>query len=172
MQEAAGLRTEEIDALYDWEENFGIPENGNHLGITGTYTCKNLCELVKTSDAEILMRYGKDFYAGKPVLTHKTYGKGHIYYVCADMELAFYEDFYGRIVKEAGVQAPLKFVPAGVSVSLRENEAYEYLFIQNFAREAKAVPIPTGYELIYGTETEVLEPLETRILKRRKLITK
>ena len=88
--EAAGLRTEEIDALYDWEENFGIPENGNHLGITGTYTCKNLCELVKTSDAEILMRYGKDFYAGKPVLTHKTYGKGHIYYVCADMELAFY----------------------------------------------------------------------------------
>lgn len=73
------------------------------------------------------------------------------------MELAFYEDFYGRIVKEAGVQAPLKFVPAGVSVSLRENEAYEYLFIQNFAREAKAVPIPTGYELIYGTETEVLD---------------
>ena len=89
-------------------------------------------------------------------------------YVCADMEQAFYEDFYGRTVKEAGVQAPLEFVPAGVSVTLRENEAYQYLFIQNFAREPKAVPVPAGYEVLYGTEKEVLAPLETRILKRSK----
>ena len=47
--EAAGIRTEEIDALYDWEENHGIPETGNHLGITKSYTCKNLCELAKVS---------------------------------------------------------------------------------------------------------------------------
>ena len=31
-------RTEEIDALYDWEENVGIPETGNHLRITESYT--------------------------------------------------------------------------------------------------------------------------------------
>ena len=54
LMEAAGLRTTEIDALYDWEENHGISEPGNHLGISGTYTCKNLCELVKVSDAEVL----------------------------------------------------------------------------------------------------------------------
>ncbi|MFR3947919.1 MAG: beta-galactosidase trimerization domain-containing protein [Ruminococcus sp.] len=102
--EAAGLRTTEIDALYDWEENHGISEPGNHLGISGTYTCKNLCELVKVSDAEVLMRYGDDFYAGAPVVTHKAYGKGHVYYVGADMEQAFYSDFYGKASKEAGIR--------------------------------------------------------------------
>lgn len=56
----------EIDALYDWEENHAIPEAGSHLGISNVYTCKNLCELVKVSDAEVLMRYGEDFYQGYP----------------------------------------------------------------------------------------------------------
>ena len=107
LMEAAGLRTTEIDALYDWEENHGISEPGNHLEISGIYACKNLCELVKVSDAEVLMRYGDDFYAGTPVVTHKSYGKGHVYYVGADMEQAFYSDFYGKAAKEAGIQAPL-----------------------------------------------------------------
>ena len=34
----AGIRAEEIDALYDWEENVGIPETGNHLRICLLYT--------------------------------------------------------------------------------------------------------------------------------------
>ena len=58
---------------------------------------------LKVSDAEVLMRYGEDFYQGYPVLTHKTFGKGHVYYVCADMELGFYQDFYGRVAAEAGL---------------------------------------------------------------------
>ena len=29
------------------------------------------------------MRYGEDFYQGYPVLTHKAFGKGHVYYVCS-----------------------------------------------------------------------------------------
>lgn len=168
LMEAAGLRTTEIDALYDWEENHGISEPGNHLGISGTYTCKNLCELVKVSDAEVLMRYGDDFYAGAPVVTHKAYGKGHVYYVGADMEQAFYSDFYGKAAKETGIQAPLGFVPAEVSVTLRENQENEYLFIQNYARETKAVPVPAEYEVIYGAADEIMQPLATRVLKKKK----
>ena len=168
LMEAAGLRTTEIDALYDWEENHGVSDPGNHLGISGTYTCKNLCELVKVSDAEVLMHYGEDFYAGTPVVTHKAYGKGHVYYVGADMEQVFYSDFYGRAVKEANIQTPLEFIPAGVSVTLRESQEKEYLFIQNYARETKAVPIQEGYEVLYGTKEEIMQPLATRVLSRKK----
>ena len=163
LMEAAGLRATEIDALYDWEENHGISEPGNHLGISGIYTCKNLCELVKVSDAEVLMRYGDDFYAGAPVVTHKAYGKGHVYYVGADMEQAFYSDFYRRTAKEAHIQAPLEFIPEEVSVTLRENQ-----FIQNYARETKAVPVPSEYEVIYGAADETMQPLATRVLKKKK----
>ena len=168
LMEASGIRAEEIDALYDWEENHGIPETGNHLGITKSYTCKNLCELAKVSDAEVMMRYSEDFYQGYPVLTHKKYGKGHVYYVAADMEAAFYEDFLGRAADEAGVDTPLDFVPEGVSVTTRETEDTEYLFIQNFAGKTQTVSVPEDYEVIYGTDSENMSPLQTRILKRKK----
>ena len=141
LMEAAGIRAEEIDALYDWEENVGIPETGNHLRITESYTCKNLCELAEVSGAEVLLRYGKDFYQGYPVLTHKKYGKGHVYYVAADMEAAFYEDFLGRAAEEAGVKMPLTFIPEGISVTTRENEDTEYLFIQNFGEKTETVSV-------------------------------
>lgn len=168
LMEAAGIRTEEIDALYDWEENVGIPETGNHLRITESYTCKNLCELAKVSDAEVLLRYGRDFYQGYPVLTHKKYGKGHVYYVAADMEAAFYEDFLGRAAEEAGVKMPLTFIPEGISVTTRENEDTEYLFIQNFGEKTETVSVSGDYEVLYGSTDENIAPLATRILKRKK----
>ncbi|MFQ7766708.1 MAG: Beta-galactosidase C-terminal domain, partial [Blautia sp.] len=55
-----------------------------------------------------------------------------------------------------------------VSVTVRENEDTEYLFIQNYARKPQAVPVPAEYELLYGTESEVMAPLQTRILKKSK----
>ena len=166
--DVTGIRSAEIDALYDWEENHAIPEKGSHLGISNVYTCKNLCELVEVSDAEVLMRYGEDFYQGYPALTHKTFGKGHVYYVCADMELGFYQDFYGRVAAEAGLKSPVEFIPEGVSVTVRESEDTEYLFIQNYAHKPQTVAVPAEYELLYGTESEVMAPLQTRILKKRK----
>ena len=114
------------------------------------------------------MRYGDDFYAGAPVVTHKAYGKGHVYYVGADMEQAFYSDFYGKAAKEAGIQAPLGFVPAEVSVTLRENQENEYLFIQNFGEKTETVSVPGDYEVLYGSTDENIAPLATRILKRKK----
>ncbi len=168
LVDVAGIRSTEIDALYDWEENQGIPETGNHLGISKAYTCKNLCELVEISDAEVLMRYGEDFYQGYPVLTHKVFGKGHVYYICADMELGFYQDFYKRVAEEAGLRSPIEFIPEGVAVTVRESKDAEYLFVQNYARKSQTVPVPAEYELIYGAESEVMAPLQTRILKRRK----
>ena len=165
LMDVTGIRSAEIDAL---EENHAIPQAGSHLGISNVYTCKNLCELVEVSDAEVLMRYGEDFYQGYPVLTHKTFGKGHVYYVCADMELGFYQDFYGRVAAEAGLKSPVEFIPEGVSVTVRESDDTEYLFIQNYARKPQTVAVPAEYELLYGTESEVMAPLQTRILKKSK----
>ena len=88
LMDVTGIRSTEIDALYDWEENHAVPNSSNHLNLQKTYRCNHLCELLEVSDAEVLMRYGEDFYAGKAALTHKTYGNGHAYYVAADMELS------------------------------------------------------------------------------------
>ena len=50
----------------------------------------------------------------------------------------------------------------------KENQENEYLFIQNYARETKAVPVPSEYEVIYGTADEIMQPLATRVLKKKK----
>ena len=74
-----GLRSEEIDGLYDWEENHLIPVGGNDLGLTKSYSCRYLCDLVRVNGAEPVMVYADDFYAGHAALTRNTYGKGEHY---------------------------------------------------------------------------------------------
>lgn len=169
LLDVAGIRSAEIDALYDWEENYIVPDENNSLGMKRKYRCKNLCELVEVSDAETLMRYEKDFYAGKPALTYKAYGSGQVYYVCADMEDAFYQDFYTLILKKAGIRSVVEYIPEGVSVNVRETDEMEYLFIQNYGRSAVTVPVPENFVTLYGNESDVIEPLATKVFKRNKI---
>ena len=86
------------------------------------------------------------------------------------MELDFYRDFYTRITKEAGVKPILESVPEGVSVTVRENETAEYIFIQNYAREAQTIAIPNGYEVLYGSQDKIFHPLQTKVWKKIKAI--
>lgn len=168
LMEVMGLRSTEIDALYDWEENSAKALADNVLGLSGSYTCKYLCDLVKTTEAESLMEYEQDFYQGMPVLTHHAYGKGHTYYVAADMEERFYQDFYRGVAKEAGILGPMEEVPEGVEITCRENENAKYVFVQNFGRSSVCVKIPEGYECIFGSDNEIMNPLETKVLKKKK----
>ena len=36
------------------------------------------------------------------------------------------------VAAEAGLKSPVEFIPEGVSVTVRESEDTEYLFIQNY----------------------------------------
>lgn len=84
------------------------------------------------------------------------------------IEYAFCHDLYEKVVKEAGIIAPVEFVPKEISINTRESENAEYLFIQNFGKKAVGVPVREGYKVIYGKKNEIVEPLKTRILKREK----
>lgn len=167
MIEAAGLRSTEIDGLYDWDENHAVPRQGNHLGLSKMYSCRNLCDLVKVQDdTEVLMQYGEDFYQGMPALTYHAYGKGQIYYVCADMEEDFYQEFYEKVGAEAGLEKPLEQIPKGVSVATRERDGAVYLFIQNFSGKTVEVPMQGTYTLLYGEDGAQMKPLESRVWKK------
>ena len=102
LLDVMGLRSMEIDGLYDGEWNEGVPVPQNRLHLTRTYRCSNLCELVKPSTAEVLMTYGKDFYAGMPALTENQYGAGKAYQICAGFEQGLYDELCGKLAEEAG----------------------------------------------------------------------
>lgn len=102
LMDVLGIRSTEIDGLYDWEENSLVPVEGNLLGMEKTYSCKYLCDLVELRGAKTVMTYGSDFYVGYPALTVNSYGKGQAWYVAADAEKEFQEDLIRKIAEQSG----------------------------------------------------------------------
>lgn len=169
LMDVFGLRSTEIDGLYDWECNHAAAAQESPF--TKTYICKNLCDLVKPTTAKTLLKYQEDFYQGMPALTENTYEKGTAYYICADLEQDFYNDFYRMLAEKAGLAAPVKWeIPAGVEVSTRQNQEAQYLFVQNFNAEAVKIPLQeeTG-EALLGEKADQIPGYGTVVLKRKSL---
>ncbi|SHO47638.1 beta-galactosidase [Anaerocolumna xylanovorans] len=167
LMKVLGLRSTEIDALFDWEENH-IAKSGKIIPeLKERYHCKNLCDLVSTSTAEVLMEYGEDFYKGMPAFTVNSYGGGKAYYVCADMDEDFYLDVFGKLINEAQIAQVIKDLPVGVEVNIREQEGIRYVFIQNYQQHSVTLQLPEEeYSIIYGDyKGGELESFGTLILK-------
>ena len=168
LMDVFGLRSTEIDALYDWENNVSIPVEGNSLGLNAQWNCKNLCDIVKVSTAEVLGVYGEDFYAGMPAITKNQYGKGIAYYVCADFEQGFYDDFISKIVGLTNIKKPVKVIPNGIEVTTRKSEQNEYIFIQNFNNHEVDIKIELeDAKIILGKyEHGKMQKFETIVIKK------
>ena len=163
LMDVMGLRSTEIDALYDGETNVVKAVVGDV-----SYQCERFCQLVDIKTAEPLFVYGEDFYAGTPAMTVNEFGKGKAYYVCADAEQKFFDNVYEEIVTKAGVERPLKqAIPEGIEVSTRQSNGVEYIFIQNFNKVPTAfTPELNGAQVLFGEVTGEMKPFSTIILKR------
>ena len=169
LMDVMGLRSTEIDALYDGESNVGVPCQGNHLHMTESYRCTNLCDLVKASTAEVLMTYGEDFYEGMPALTCNRFGEGRAYYICADFEQEFYNELFRKVTAEAGVKRAVTHIPCGVDITTRESGQAVYLIVQNFNRKPVEISLPVEeYPVWYGSYDGTIGKWETVILKKEK----
>ena len=163
LMDVMGLRSTEIDGLYDGESN-----TLKALDSGAEYSCEHLCQLVDVKTAEPLFVYGSDFYAGTPALTVNSYEKGKAYYVCADAEQKFYDDLYAEIVEKAGVSRILtQDIPEGIEVSSRRGEDAEYIFVQNFRPETVDFrPEVEDCEVLFGEVTGAMAPFSTIVLKK------
>lgn len=136
LMDVMGLRSTEIDALYDGEWNRLVPvknveeicdideiyksdkiNRGDRKSkvygrdravdiLDKEYRCENLCQLVSIKEASAFMVYGDDFYANTPAATVNRYGDGKAYYICADAQEEFYEDLYEKIVRDTDIVLP------------------------------------------------------------------
>ncbi len=170
LMDVLGIRSEEIDGLYDWEENQMVPVKDNELGLSKTYTCKYLCDLVKVQTARTLMTYGSDFYKGYPCLTVNEYGEGKAWYVACDGEKEFYEDFIGRALDDSHIAGAVKEeIPEGLEITTRETDSIRYYIYQNFGESPVMPPLPDGeIQCIFGSASEPLPPCGFLLLKSFK----
>ena len=170
-----GLRSTEIDALYDHEENYIVPVKESSIHLSSQWKCKNLCDLVKVSTAEICGVYGEDFYQGYPALTRNAYGEGKAYYICADFEQGFYDEVYQQLINEIELKLPIEKigmdkVPEGIEVTTRCNDEYMYIFIQNFNRKPMEIHLNLEQkEIITGEyKNNQIQALSTIVVKGLK----
>lgn len=167
LMDVLGIRSMEIDGLYDWEKNSLIPVSDNLLGLGRTYTCKYLCDLVELRGAEAVMTYGDDFYAGYPALTVNAYGDGQAWYVAADAEKEFQVEFLRRIAEKAGISCGVEGeIPEGLEITTRENSEATYYIYQNWGSQTVEIPLPKGeIQTLYGETEKGLEPYGLAVLK-------
>ena len=161
MTDVYGIRYEEIDGLYDGETN--AMEYGGK-----TYTLKNLCERIHPSTAKTLAVYQKDFYAGEPVLTENSFGKGKAYYIASQPVQEFMHDFYRELVMANGIKPALDAVlPQGVTATRRIGDI-EVAIIQNYNPSPVSISLRKSakdYETGEAYEGELrLEPYGVKFL--------
>lgn len=171
LTDVLGLRSEEIDGLYDGETNRFVPVHGNRLGLEKSYTCRHLCDLIRLKGAVPLMEYADNFYKGYPALAIHPYGKGFAYYISADADADFYEDLYKRILDRQQIRPILERVPEGIEVSSRTDKKFEYVFIQNYTSDAVAICLPDDIDILYGNYDGSILGYATVIFRRKSLST-
>ena len=142
LRQLLGIWSEEIDALYDDEENAVAAAPGNSLGLGGTFRAHTLCDLIHSEGAEVLATYQRDFYAGRPALTANRVGQGTAYYVAFRGDDDLLDGLYSRIISRAGLRRVIDAeLPEGVTAQMRTDGAREFVFLLNFKREPQKVDL-------------------------------
>lgn len=138
LKDILGIWVEESDALPEGE--------GNRFLYGGKeYRAEILCDLLHLQGAEALSVYEEDFYAGMPVLTAHSYGKGKAFYMAARSGDDFYEEFIKDLCEEAGIR-PIMEAPQQIEVTMRENGNGKFLFLLNHGEDTQEAVLPCGGE--------------------------
>ncbi len=150
LRDLLGIWVEEIDALPPEVKNQIVMKNDGG-SLSGSYDCSLLFDIIHSEGAEVLAEYGSDFYAGTPVITCNSYGKGKAYYVGTCPDKAFLTDFVKTVCEEKQVK-PLLEVPKGVEVTERRKDGSSFFFILNHNADAVGLENIEGTDLLTGKE--------------------
>jgi beta-galactosidase len=176
LKEVLGIWSEEIDALYDKDENYVVFDEANELGVRGEYKAKELCEIIHLEGARDLAKYKKDFYVGYPAVTVNNYGNGKAYYIAFRNNDDFVDDFYGKIIELLDIKRAINIdLPVGVTAQLRTDGNREFIFLLNFTDEKKVVNIKDMifFDLLSGemiSKKTTLTSYGFKILERKSIV--
>ena len=173
LRKLLGIWVEEIDNVKPGQHpNRIVPGKGALKGLRKSYACDRYCDQIVPEGADVLARYGRHWYAGKPCLTRNRVGRGAAYYIGCDADDSFLLDFYGALAGSLKLQ-PLAHAPADVEVLERGGNGRRLLFLLNHSaakREVKLGAQAHGKDVLSGAQLSGrlrLEPYGVRVLELR-----
>ncbi len=170
LRELLGVWAEEIDVRPPGTAPNEVRlEPGAGLDLPrSAYACDRVFDLVHAEGAEVLARYGTNWYAGRPCLTVHRAGNGRAYYLATDLEDDGLRDLYRHLAATCDIQ-PLLAPVEGVEVLERRADDRRLIFLLNHGKVAARVDLgeTRGTDLLTGEAlagTVELEPYGVRIL--------
>lgn len=168
LKDVFGIWAEEVDTL--------CPDERNTVSYDGkSYEVCDYCEIVHAQGANTLAAYEHDFYKGSGAVFENSYHAGKAYYVACRDTGALSQAICERIIAETSpARTPKADLPEGVVCTMREDETYQYVFVQNYTDEVQfvtflekrsALDVETG--LPAGPEIE-LGSFDTKVLRFEK----
>ena len=138
LADLLGLEVEEYDVLGAGAANSVAFDDE---AFTGSY----FCSVLRAEGAEVLARYGREFYAGRPAVTRTAVGEGSAYFLGATGAV----ELYDRVLREALAGAGLKPSPwASATVEVvplrTADDEPDLTFVLNHADAAAELEVPEG----------------------------
>jgi beta-galactosidase len=143
LAELCGVEVEDYDSLSSYMQNsleFTIPELIN----AESPTVGVLCDILKPTEATVVARYVKDYYAGKPAITLNQFGKGKVIYVGAVGDGKLYDILSDWLLNMTGIQ-PIIPVPDGVELTVRSQNGQRLLFLLNHTESQQNIFLDQPY---------------------------
>jgi beta-galactosidase len=171
LSPALGIEIEEYESL-----GLGITDKETttyKLTMDGAppegFTAINYADWITPKDAQAIARFDQPHLERFAAVTRNEFGQGIGWYVGTIVqEESFYDGLIRRLLEDAKTP-PIVEPPAGVEVSVRENDQRRLLFLVNHTPEEQTVGVPqANRELITGRQagrTWKLEPFGVAVIE-------
>ena len=163
FRDLLGLLVEEYVPYAEAQSNTFCTDDGQRI------QCSLWSDVIRLDGAQALATYEQDYYAGRPVITHNSFGKGTAFYVGTVPDSDGMEWLLEQARQSAGVKATV-VAPEGVELVRRTNGTQSWLFALNHSIEDMQVSLDgPGYDLLSQTRVEKslrLAPMQVAIVQQ------
>lgn len=104
LMDLCGLRTTEIDGLYDCMEGEAFTTGGRYPELGRKYIFSKLFEYSKLDTAEAIMEFQATKDSTVPAVTENCYGKGKCFMILADFGQELFSDLIRAVLRDAGIK--------------------------------------------------------------------